>query len=301
MKPLLWDSINPVTGQPFTWGDPNVFWGSPSYFLEPGDPGYVPYPGTSQPPSKKKRKPFRRKAANPNTEPPTPNYIMPTFQYHIAPNPHGGFTTRPVMRQSVTEEAFFAKVAADSGLSVEQSIAAFDAIVGAFLACAGGCDHGVIRDKIRFRPTSGGSDPAPDGFNNAQEINADVALSFTATARDAWRATLTLESQGEIGKSSPLIDSILSQENGAEDQYTPGALIVLNGDNLRFNKADPAQGVFFRSGNNPEVRATTYGTLTPTSLSVMVPATLSGPLTVRVATYMNGSVRSFTYMDPITQ
>ena len=76
---------------------------------------------------------------------------------------------------------------------------------------------------------------------------------------------------------------------------------MLNGDNLRFDRADVTQGVFFRAGSAAEVRATVYGTVTPTSLSVLVPATLSGPLTVRVAAYINGSVRSFTYMTPITQ
>lgn len=42
MKTLSWDSINPATGTPYTWGDPNLRWGSPSYVLEPGDPGYTP-------------------------------------------------------------------------------------------------------------------------------------------------------------------------------------------------------------------------------------------------------------------
>ncbi|MBX7207315.1 MAG: hypothetical protein K1X78_03295 [Verrucomicrobiaceae bacterium] len=45
MKPLLWDAINPFTGTPFTWDDPNLRWGDPAYYLEPGDPGFVPYPG----------------------------------------------------------------------------------------------------------------------------------------------------------------------------------------------------------------------------------------------------------------
>lgn len=49
------------------------------------------------------------------------------------------------------------------------------------------------------------------------------------------------------------------------------------------------------------VRATVYGTVTPSSLSVRVPGTLSGPLTVRAAAYINGSVRSFTFMDLITE
>lgn len=40
MKPLYWDAINPFTGQPFTFDDPNVRWG---FYLEPSDPEFVPY------------------------------------------------------------------------------------------------------------------------------------------------------------------------------------------------------------------------------------------------------------------
>lgn len=35
MRPILW-------GDGTKWDDPNARWGSPSYVLEPGDPGYVP-------------------------------------------------------------------------------------------------------------------------------------------------------------------------------------------------------------------------------------------------------------------
>ncbi len=45
MKTLHWDALTPITGTPFYWDDPNLFWGDPSYYLEPGDPGFVPYPG----------------------------------------------------------------------------------------------------------------------------------------------------------------------------------------------------------------------------------------------------------------
>lgn len=123
----------------------------------------------------------------------------------------------------------------------------------------------------------------------------------TAAKREDWQSQLTLESMGEVGKLSPVIDSILSQENGQADVYIPGPLIVINGDNLRFDKTDTQQGVFVRSGDNPEVRLTTYGTITPDSLSVLMPGTLTGPQTVRVVAFINGSVRSFTYMTPVAQ
>ena len=61
MKPLHWDAINPLTGTGYTWDDPNLRWGDPSYALEPGDPGFVPY-GTPapQPKTKPKPKPMKR-------------------------------------------------------------------------------------------------------------------------------------------------------------------------------------------------------------------------------------------------
>src|SRR5438270_12807783 len=55
MKNLHWDAINPFTGTPFTWDDPNLRWGDPSYYLEPGDPGFTPYPSVNQTPQKIKR------------------------------------------------------------------------------------------------------------------------------------------------------------------------------------------------------------------------------------------------------
>jgi len=38
------------------YGDPNLRWGSPSYILEPGDPGYVPPPETLSQPQPRKKK-----------------------------------------------------------------------------------------------------------------------------------------------------------------------------------------------------------------------------------------------------
>lgn len=302
MKTLHWDAINPITGKPFTWDDPNLRWGDPSYYLEPGDEGFVPYDTPTPKPVAKKKKPFRRKAASNPHATPNSNTTMPTFQYNTAPNPKGGFTTRPVLGEPVTDETFFNIAATKSGgLTADQVKAALTAVLDTILECSSGCafSNGLL-GKLRFRPTSGGSQPGPADFDNPDEMNCDVALSITADTRDAWRSTLTLESMGEVGKVSPDIDSILSQENDAPGKYAPGTMIELSGHRLDLDKSDVTQGVFFRSGSDPEVRATVYGTITPTSLSVLVPATLSGPLHVRVANKINGSVRSFTFMDAIT-
>ncbi len=44
MTILHWDAINPHTGTPYTFDDENLRWGDPSFALDPGDPGFVPYP-----------------------------------------------------------------------------------------------------------------------------------------------------------------------------------------------------------------------------------------------------------------
>ncbi|MFO1440724.1 MAG: hypothetical protein U1F81_20570 [Verrucomicrobiaceae bacterium] len=69
MKTLHWDAINPFTGTPFTWDDPNLRWGDTSYYLEPGDEGFVPYPAPAPVPAPKTTKPFRRKAVSNSKNP----------------------------------------------------------------------------------------------------------------------------------------------------------------------------------------------------------------------------------------
>jgi hypothetical protein len=60
MKLLHWDEINPLTNTPYTFGDPNLFFGEDGkgYARQPGDPGFVPYASASTPsvtPSKRKK------------------------------------------------------------------------------------------------------------------------------------------------------------------------------------------------------------------------------------------------------
>lgn len=277
--PLTWDSPAGLT-----YDMPGLTWD-----MQAPDP----------PASKPKKKPFRR-SPKPNTTPTPPPTHMSTFTYNPAPKSSGGFTTRAAMGDAVTQEFITGEVATATGLTPVQVESAVKTFFQKILACSTTCGwSNNLYDIVRFRPTSGGSSPQPDGFHNADDINADVALSFTKDAIETWRATLTLESLGELGKVTPLIDTILNQDTGAADTYAPGSLIQLRGDNLKLNKADLIQGVFFKAGAAAEVRATVYGDIEPTTLTVLVPASLSGPLTVRVAVFINGSVRSYTYTNLI--
>lgn len=175
------------------------------------------------------------------------------------------------------------------------------AAFGKFLACAAGCEWSPnFLDLVTFRPTSGGSAAGPGDFHTLDDLNASVSIAFLAAKIDDWQAGLTLESLGEVGKITPVIDTIIRQSDQAVDKYTPGGMIQVRGDYMNFNAADVTQGVFLKAGAAAEVRATDYAARQPQSIIVLVPAALSGPLTVRVASHINGSVRSYTYTNLLT-
>jgi len=52
MRPAIWDTSDPE----MYFDNPNLRWGSPSYLLEPGDPGYVPTSPTNTQPKGKTKK-----------------------------------------------------------------------------------------------------------------------------------------------------------------------------------------------------------------------------------------------------
>lgn len=255
------------------------------------------------PPPKPKKKPFRRKAKPqpPNPQPSAPFTLMPNFQYHIAPLASGGFTTRAVRTAPAPQSVFTDHIAAAAGITPAQVELAIPAFFAKLAECASGCAWSPeLYGCVGFTPTSGGNEPSPADFHTPDDLNADIAISLSAGKIRDWRAGLTLESLGEVGLLTPIIDSIIDITTGLPDVYTLANMIQLRGNYLRFKLSDLNQGVFLRSGNNPEVRATLYGQNEPGIVSLAIPAALTGPLAVRIAAFINGSIRSYTYTQLIS-
>ncbi len=277
---------------PQTWDSPSLTW---------DQPGGATWDSTVSAAPKPKKKPFRRKAKPQNPQPPTPNNIMSTFKYNVAPLSSGGFTTRAVRGNPADEAAIVAAIATSAGITPVQTEAAIKGFFNKVLLCAAGCDWSPeMFGMISFRPTSGGKKAQPDDFHNADDINADVAMTFSAETIRQWRSTLTLESMGEVGKVTPVIETIIRQSDKAVDKYTALGLCQIRGDYMNLDPADLTQGIFLKAGAAAEVRVTEYAAIEPTSIVFLVPTGLSGPLTVRIAVFINGSVRSFTYTNVIT-
>lgn len=226
---------------------------------------------------------------------------MSGYQYNVSPNPNGGFTTRHVRAAQVDSTALLNAVSAQAEVTPEQAEAVLRAFIARMLASAAESEWSAnFLDLVTFRGTSGGSSDSPDGFHNAADINAGVSVALLAPVIETWQQGLTLVSQGEVSKVTPAIASIIRQSDQGVDKYTAGNMIQVRGQNLNFDPSDVTQGVFFTAGEAAEVRATGYAAIEPQSVIVLMPTGLTGPLSVRVATYINGSVRSALYTNLIT-
>ncbi len=224
-----------------------------------------------------------------------------TFKFNIAPLAGGGFTARAVRGAQTDEATMSAAIAAAAGVDAEKVPLVVQAFIQQLLSRAAISEWSPeLYGCVSYRATAGGNEVAPTDFHNADDLNAGVAVAIAAEKIRIFRSTLALESMGEVGLVTPVIDSILDITTGQQDKYTVANMIQLRGDDLRFKMNDATQGVFFRSGSAAEVRATLYGQNEPGIVSCAVPAALSGPLQVRIAAFINGSIRSYTYTHLIT-
>ncbi len=225
---------------------------------------------------------------------------MTAFRYQVAPKAKGGFTTRADLGSRVNEATIVNDLVRKTGVEREQCQKVAAALFETILERGGRNERSeTLFDAIKFQPVSGGSTESPVHFTNATEINAGVSVTFTRKALESWRKTLNIERTAEVGLVTPIISTIVSEENGEENRFKPGTLIRLRGSNLRFDKNDESQGVFFIPAAGDEVRAAVYGPLEPSEAVVLVPDSLTGPLTVRIASFINSSVRSYEYTNEI--
>lgn len=121
-----------------------------------------------------------------------------------------------------------------------------------------------------------------DSFNKARH-------QITPTVNPGKRLRAIMAQKGqpvkrEASKPAPnplaYLDLASDTRNGT---LTPGGMGQVTGHRLKFDAADPAQGVFFVDESGTAARAETYGRNKPAELLFMVPASLAvGDYTLEV-------------------
>jgi len=146
---------------------------------------------------------------------------------------------------------------------------------------------------LNVKPSTGGTAATPDGFHTAEDLKADVFLSYTADVIHDWRSTCTIEKMGDEGVAVPTIGTILNCLTGTPNTYTPAQAIHLQTENGSFDKRDSTQGVFISTGENgPWVRLTAYGSITDKNIYAFIPAGTTGGIRIKV---INDVMHEFVY------
>ena len=93
--------------------------------------------------------------------------------------------------------------------------------------------------------------------------------------RAAKRASLERRPQPNRGPNIVQVTDLMTR---TRDAYTAGGLLELRGARLKFDAAQPDEGVFFTpASGGAEVRCDNYMEVFPKTIRAIVPATMTGP------------------------
>jgi hypothetical protein len=124
--------------------------------------------------------------------------------------------------------------------------------------------------KGRFRSPSDPFLPKSPGSGHGLRIDFRIDPTIEAEALASIRC---LRDKGE-DRRSPSLSAVVSLPSGSVEVVEAGGLLRIAGARLKFDPADALQGLFFRDEAGGEARAEVYAQVLPSSVIVVVPATL---------------------------
>jgi hypothetical protein len=297
MKTLSWDTGNPLD----CFDNPNCRWGSPSYRLEAGDPGYVEwFPPGYQPPDTKPKSAFIAKAPLPNNLP-----IMPeTYQYITRPTSAGNATTtQPVYRGTKTKPQLITEIQSRLGanpVTVEAVLRTHHEVVIDWTTQGWKID--TFDDLIGFRLTVGGSAPTGEPEDWSYDaMNADLNCHTGNAGETRSRAIFASEKVGEQARSAPVFVEVFDSETKEANHYQAGKGLTVRFSNRKFEFDTPGGcKMRFRKADNTIVDAAGYPYVKGNTVVCTPPAGLSGTVFVIGCALINGTLRTAEYPFPLT-
>ncbi len=283
MKPIRFDE-----GHRFD--DPNLRWGSPSYRLEPGDPGYVPPPSTPPPKA-------RRRTPSITYTPTTP---MLPYQFITRTSTQNQITTSRTSRGTKTTAEVYAEVQTRLG---QQALTIPLVLKTALEVILDWTTEGwtvePIEDLLGFTLPCGGAFEDADFQPTFEAMNHTPSCNWGDAGRARVSGSITYENQGHQGRIVPVIIRIVDNWTGDPDQYTAGkSVCVVLGNKKGKLEFDRTKGckVQFRKTDNSLVEATDYSLSGNTKINAQVPAGTTGNLTEVIVTMLvNGTLRAGSY------
>jgi HU domain fused to wHTH, Ig, or Glycine-rich motif len=213
----------------------------------------------------------------------------------------GTFMARVIQGQRVGLDAMIEGMVARTTLSTADVQAVVTALTEEVRTVLTRGDTAVIDGLATFNATLSGSFADPDVTISRDTAQLNLAIQADSRLQAAIAAAASYERVVRDIKV-PIITSFYDAATAAFDRYTPGSIVRLQGDHLKFDPSKLEEGVFLRNGGD-EVRVSVYSVVGARQLDALVPATLSGVIQVVVrARYTpTGDLREGRFQRTVSQ
>lgn len=131
--------------------------------------------------------------------------------------------------------------------------------------------------------------------------SVEISLSPGLRLRDAKTGVEVQKQERSLPTARPLDFTDLNSGD-LNTTLTPGGMGQLTGHRLKFDPADPAQGIYFTATDGSRSRVSVVGRNDPSELLFLIPTDLTpGDYRLEVCTAMsNGTVRSGLLEEPLS-
>jgi len=227
-----------------------------------------------------------------------------TFRYRIVKKSVGSspYTTRPELGVPLTEAEVIQEMEAATSVTggdVKNALTTLRRIL--LSAALSGRPSEVLFDLFRVSLASGGAIDDPEQLLRADDIQPRMTIHWAASVQRQFRGNVTLERVGIARERAPQIDVVRNLATENLDTYMPGNVLRISGQNLKVDKGDLNQGVFFRDEEGAEIRMTQYIDNWAKTLTVMLPGTLSGSQQLIVRAKYGQNLRETIYSTLLEQ
>lgn len=212
----------------------------------------------------------------------------------------GTFYARVLRGDAIDLQDMIPNVVAKTSLSGSDLQGAVSALREEIIAALAAGHSVTIDGVVTFYVSLGGSFDTPDVTITRETANLKLQAQCDRGMESNVAGRANYNQQVGTVKA-PVIKSIYDVATGTYDQYTAGSVIHLRGDLLKFDPAQPDEGVFLHDGIT-ETRVTVYSALGNRQIDALIPPETLGDLTITVRTRYTpgGELRQTSFRRPVT-
>jgi hypothetical protein len=313
MKTLYWDSTDPLD----CFDNPNCRWGNPSYRLEEGDPGYVPWtpPGSTPPPGPPRASVrtgrTHRSPHQPAQSPTTTTDHPMNIPYHTRPTADGTKVTTQIAyrgtktKAEITAEIQARLVAQNLPMTIENVLRIHDEVIIDFGMDAWKCDP--VGHLGHFF-TSGGASSDLQGPWTFKTMKMDLSCHLDDDGTARAEAAFNAHNLGHKSRVMPVFARVSDSWTKLPDHYTAGKSVLIELGNRGGIVFDLTKGhkVQWKLTSGTLVEADDYGFVEGSRITARVPAQdpadapITGALELVLTIGVNGRTVTDTYDHPLS-